>query len=412
MDTVKLDSNNFFLYKSEKIKPGLYIFRHNETQVLYIEPGDSLLIHINTMDFDESLAYSGKGGEKNNLLMYLFLTNETENLNLPSWFGLSSNDFEHKIDSLREIKLKYYKDFIDKNEVSDDFKDVALANIKYDLFSKKEMYAAANMSQQEKFDPHFFDYRKEIDFNQNELRFYYPYYRFLNRYFENLALSKMRVEHPIDRNSFEYNYKKIQLIDSLVSSDSIRNSLLRSSTIRYLLNAKDAENERQFFEAFKKMNTNKSYQKEVGKLADAAIKLTAGNEIPDILLVSPDNVAKNLKSILAAPTVLYFWSAQSAKHNKNIHNRVAELKSKYPEYDFIGINTDSHFRDWRKSVSKAGYNLKMEYQLENVADAEKKLVLNSLSKVIILDKNGIILDGKTNMFRANFEELLLGFLNR
>ena len=94
LDTVKLDSNNFFLYKTDKIKSGLYSFKHNETQVFYIEPGDSILMHINTMDFDESLAYSGKGGEQNNLLMDLYLMNEIENQNLPNWLRHTFPFFE------------------------------------------------------------------------------------------------------------------------------------------------------------------------------------------------------------------------------------------------------------------------------------------------------------------------------
>ena len=158
LDTVKLDSNNFFLYKTDKIKAGLYNFMHSETQVFYIEPGDSLLMHINTMDFDESLAYSGRGGEQNNLLMYLYLKNETENNNLPNWYTLSSEEFTHKIDSLKQLKLQEYQDFINRYEVAEGFKNAALANINYDYFIKKEKYTAANRNNPEKFDQHFFDY--------------------------------------------------------------------------------------------------------------------------------------------------------------------------------------------------------------------------------------------------------------
>ena len=412
LDTVKLDSNNFFLYKTEKIKPGLYSFTHNESQVFYIEPGDSLLIHLNTFDFDESLAYSGKGSEQNNLLMELYLRNETENQNLSSWYVLPSNEFDQKIDSLKQEKISNYNTFLENTEVDEGFKEVALANITYDYYSKKELYAAANMSQPNKFDPDYFDYRKEIDFNLNKLKFYYPYYRFLIRYFDNMAISEMGGKMPIDRNSFEYNYKKIKLIDSLIPSDSLKNNLLRFNTKRYLLNAKYANEEQKFFEAYKEMNSDEKYLEEVENLYNATVKLTAGNTIPNILLVNTDNAVKDLQSIVTAPTVLYFWSAQSSAQYKNIHNRAAELKSKYPEYDFIGINTDTHFRKWRQTVKKTGYDAQKEFQLENISDAGEKLVLSSMSKAIILDKNAIILEGKSNMFNPNFEELLLGFLNR
>ncbi|MCB0465160.1 MAG: hypothetical protein KDC78_05715 [Aequorivita sp.] len=412
LDTVKLDDNNFFHYRTDKIKEGLYFLKNGESQVFFIEPGDSLLIHLNTIDFDESLAYSGRGGEQNNLLIDLYLLNETENQDLPKWYALSSIDFDHKIDSLKTIKINKYEEYISNNEVAEAFKKVALANINYDYYSKKEMYAAANKNYPEKFDEHFFDYRKKIDFEQNELKYYYPYYRFMNRYFENMVCSTYANKTPIDRNSFQYSYQKIKLIDSIVTSETLKNSLLRYNAISYLLNSKNAEDETKFFEAYSKMNTDEKNLEEVRKVFDASIKLTAGNKIPNVALVNTDNVVKDLQSIIKAPTVVYFWTGQSKMLYKNIHSRAAELKSKYPEYDFLAVNTDTHFKKWREAVKKAGYNPKTEFQLENLSDAEKKLVLNAMNKVIIVDKNGVILEGKTNMFNTNFEELLLGYLNR
>ncbi|MDN3723844.1 hypothetical protein QRD02_05580 [Aequorivita sp. SDUM287046] len=412
LDTVKLDRNNFFHYQTDKIKAGLYFLKHGESQIFFIEPGDSLLIHLNTIDFDESLAYSGRGGEQNNLLIDLYLRNENENLNLQKWYTLSSSEFEHKIDSLKKRKINLYEEYINTNEVAEGFKKVARSSIDYDYYSKKEMYAAANRRNIENFDDSYFDYRKQIDFDQNELKYYYPYYRFMNRFFENLVCSKLVNQKPIDRNSFEYNYQKIKMIDSVVTSDSLKNSLLRQNAMVYLLNAKNAEEETKYFEIYSKINTDKKNLEEIRKLYEASIKLTAGNQIPSLALVNTDNVVKELQEIINAPTVIYFWTGHSAALYKNIHSRAAELKSKYPEYDFIAINTDTHFKNWRETVRKLNYNKETEYQLENLADAEKKLVLNAMSKVIIVDKNGIILEGKTNMFNSNFEELLLGFLNR
>lgn len=409
LDTVKLDANNFFHFRTDKIKSGLYSLKHNENQVFFIERGDSLLMHINTIDFDESLAYSGKGGEQNNLLMDLYLKNEVEDQDLPKWYGLSSKDFESKIDSLREIKTTEYQEFVENNEVDDGFKRVALANIEYNYYSKKEKYAAANRSNPEKFDKQFFDYRKNINFGLDELKFYYPYYRFMNRYFENMACSKFDKKSPVDRYSFEYNYRKLQLIDSVVTSNSIKNTLLRNNAMYYFVNAKNSEEERRFFEMYSKMNTDKKNLEEVSKVFNASVKLTAGNTMPNILLVNTDNVVKDLQSQINQHTVLFFWSSQSAPQ---IHNRVAELKSKYPEYQFFGINTDTHFKKWRETVNKAGYNPTTELQLENRADAEKKLILNSMNSVFIVDKNAVILEGKSNMFNTNFEELLLGYLNK
>ena len=65
-DTFYLDENNFFK-TSLKIdeEGGLYEFKHGiERQLFYIERGDSLTLRVNTIAFDESLAFGGKGAEK------------------------------------------------------------------------------------------------------------------------------------------------------------------------------------------------------------------------------------------------------------------------------------------------------------------------------------------------------------
>lgn len=410
LDTVKLDSNNFFLYHTDKMKEGLYILRHNETQVFYINPGDSLLLHVNTLDFDESLAYSGKGGEKNNLLMDLYLKNESENQRLPQWYTLSPKEFTKKIDSLKKIKLTKLDKFIANNKVDEGFKNVANSSINYDYFSKKELYAMANRLRADQLGKDYYSYRKKIDFGKEELRFYYPYYRFLNRYFDNLIVSKHKP--GANRNSFDFSLDKLKAIDSTISNDSIKNSLLRFTAMRYLFNAKSAEEELRFYEEFEKANTNPKHLREIKELTTATMKMSQGNPAPNILLLTTDNTIIGLHNVITKPSVLYFWSAKASNQARVIHSRIAELKSKYPEYDFLGLNTDDHYRNWRAHVKNMGYDPAMEYQLENVLESEKTLILSSMNKSIILDKDKTILDGSTNIFNSNFEELLLGYLNR
>ena len=74
IDSTKLDSNHRFSFLLDSIETGLYTFKHGkEYQYLYLEPKDSLLIYLNTWDFDESLIFSGRGSAKNNYLINLFL---------------------------------------------------------------------------------------------------------------------------------------------------------------------------------------------------------------------------------------------------------------------------------------------------------------------------------------------------
>ena len=108
--------------------------------------------------------------------------NEQENINLPKWYHLSPEAFEHKIDSLKAIKENIYQDFLQGNAVPELFKKTVNASIDYDYFMKKELYVLANTSRKTEYSPNFLSHRKEADLNQENLRYYYPYYRFLIYY--------------------------------------------------------------------------------------------------------------------------------------------------------------------------------------------------------------------------------------
>ena len=417
LDSVKLDANNNFIYKAENIKQGLYSFSHKEYQVFYLKPLDSLMLRVNTLAFDESLSYTGVGAERNNFLMEMFLHNEKETKLMPKLYKLAPINFEEKLDSLKNIRLLVYNEFVLKNKPEDKFKEIAKASINYDYYSKKEIYINANERKKEsdsyfEIPDNFYSHRDSIDFGSKSLRSYFPYYRFLFRYFDNLALKTAEETDYYLRNSVDHNYHKIKLIDQIVTNDSLKNSMVMSIAGRYLLSCNESESQEKILNLFLKTNSNKKHHDAIKQLANASMKLTPGNKISNHTLITTENTIKDLQAIIKNPTVLYFWSGKSMNHSKNIHYRVSELNSKFPEYDFIGINTDSNFNDWISIINKFGYKKGKEFQFENSSKAEKELVIYTINKAIIVDKTGIIINGSSNLFNINIEEILLGYLNQ
>jgi len=89
LDSAKLDSNNRFSFTLNTIDEGLHHFNHTpQFQYVYLEKGDSLIIRLNTVAFDESLVFSGQ---------------------------LKPEAFSLKIDSLRKQKLNELKS-LENNE--------------------------------------------------------------------------------------------------------------------------------------------------------------------------------------------------------------------------------------------------------------------------------------------------------
>lgn len=411
VDSVKLNRDNYFLYKSDSIQKGLYSFRHYEYQIFYIEPGDSLMFRVNTIDFDETLSFSGKGAERNNFLMDMFLINEKEIDYLPQLYKYSPIKFEKKLDSLKRIRIGIYNNFLKKNEPDSTFIEVAEASINYDHYSKKELYTSVNLKKKDTLfysdlTEGFYDYRNDIDFGSELLRSYFPYYRLLYRYFDNVTLEENKKQKHYSRSSYEHNYNKLNKINSVVTNDSLKNVLAKNIAHKYLLDCNSKEKQKKIVALFKDINSNKSHHEFIHNLADASMNLTAGNKIPNLSLATTDQTIKDLHSLITKPTVIYLWSSYSIKHYKESHIRALELKGKFPGFNFLAINTNKQYNHWISIVNKFEYNSSFEFQFQNVESAEKKLVINSINKAFIVDQNGVIINGNTNLFNHKIEKIL------
>src|SRR5699024_7183548 len=105
VDTIFLNAENQFHYQVDDVKEGLYKFRHHydthyETQMFYIERGDSLLLRLNTREFDNSLMYSGEGAVANNFLLKLFLDNRDNSSIFLRYYNYKPREFMKVVDSI------------------------------------------------------------------------------------------------------------------------------------------------------------------------------------------------------------------------------------------------------------------------------------------------------------------------
>jgi len=79
VDTFRLDAKGRFGHKINIDSADMYFFLHGEeTNMCFIRPGDSLLVYSNSMSFDNSMQFSGEGGEFNNLLHKISLISVDE----------------------------------------------------------------------------------------------------------------------------------------------------------------------------------------------------------------------------------------------------------------------------------------------------------------------------------------------
>ena len=73
VDTLYLNSDNKFFHYFTDFNNGIHSFVHGgKYQSLLLENNDSIMMHINTQDFDGSLNFNGIGAKKKKLLNKIF----------------------------------------------------------------------------------------------------------------------------------------------------------------------------------------------------------------------------------------------------------------------------------------------------------------------------------------------------
>ncbi len=407
LDSILLNKNNFFMYRKDSLDEGLYMFTHNEFQIFYLKPGDSLMFRVNTLEFDESLTYSGIGAERNNFLMEMFLINEEENKIIPEFYALSPEKFCKKLDSLKQQRKNIYKLYQKDNVFDSKFDVIAQASINYDYFSKKELYTSVNRYKNKEFPDDFFAYRDSIDLKNKDLQWYFSYYRLLNRYFDNLVWENQPKDMKnISKNSFYQTYNKLILIDSLVQNQELKNSMLKNNAKRFFETCNNTQEREKLLAQFLKTSTNEKHKEYIKQLTKKYQNLKLGNTIPNVLLTTTNSTYIDLHSIINKPTVLYFWSLNAQNHNREIHKKVNKLSKNFQEFDFLGINLDTNTKKWQAYITNNTLNSHKEYQFKNSKKATKNLVISSLNKAFIISKEGVIIENNANMFSPTFEKLI------
>ncbi|WP_417360307.1 TlpA family protein disulfide reductase [Galbibacter sp.] len=420
IDSALLNQDNRFSFQIDNIKEGLYHFDHNEYQYIVLEKGDSLMVRLNTLDFDESLVFTGKGAIKNNFLMDMFLIYEDEEKAVNKYSELDAGDFMAKIDSLRAMKQELLKDLNEEQTLSPLSLHIAQSAINYRYFTDMEEYPFIHRRRTgkdyiEKLPAQFYTFRENISYNDSLLTYYSPYFNYLITHFNNMALGACKNDCKKHNQNYSrsthYSIHKLKLIDSLVTKNkTVRDNLTRNAAFSYLLARHNAEENSEFMTAFKKYAVHNQHHEEIDAFYHNVQQMQKGLEIPPLHLVtingekltlSTDHYKKN--------TVFYFWNYHQRNHLSNVLTRIHNLKAKYPEFDYIGINVNNDQAHWLQNIAsiKDPKDVENQYRTDNVDELLSTLVIKNLNKVIVVDKDGKIEEGFANIYYTRQLENIL-----
>ncbi len=420
-DTIRLDGRNRFIFKIDSLKEGVYSFKHGgEYQSFLVEESDSILLRLNTLEFDESLVYTGKGAKKNNYFINEFLENEKDEKHILKLCQLNAEDYQKRMDSLKNIKYKALSKFSKKYDTSELFEKIAKANIDYYYYSSKEVYPIIHHGKHKgKFlkslPEDFYSYRKNINYNDDFFKNYHNYHTFLRHNFNTISLST-HTAHAKNKafnwGDLCYNLDRLHLIDSLVTNPTIKDQLLYHFTIKYLSYSNDDKKANVILNSFLKKSSNERSKDIMTNYARSLKKLQSGSEFPNFEIVDYNKQIFNINDLISQPTVVSFWSHKYYDHFKKSFKKIKKLKDKYPDIRFITINVDDGSCEKSKQTFKdCRFDWSHQYMFKTPEATKKELAIYPMTKTIIIDGDNKIVSSNSNMFSVNFEKQITRLSN-
>ncbi|WP_457615579.1 TlpA family protein disulfide reductase [Lutibacter sp.] len=406
IDSLALDENNRFFKKQKNLKEGLYTFKHGvEFQYIYFEANDSILVRLNTWDFDESLVFSGKGSAKNEFLISLFLQNEKDENEMYRYFSLDETKFSRKIDSLIKERTKSFTHFEETEPtISEGFKKLANAAIKFPLYRLKEMYPyfykkAHKLATFPTISESFYEYRNKINLNDASLVSFYPYQNYVVSYMYYLSHKLKEVDSSKSNLTQNLLYA---VIDNITLEDFKNNLLKRIVVNDFLKGESTCTINKKTLDIFLKNCSNDNFKHQITNLVNDSKAVTLNAPLDNFKIISYVGDTLTINDVLTTKnTMLYFWSPQYMSV-EYLENRITYLEKKYPNTLFIGIaiNTSNNTLEEFQKLNKN--NL---FKLTKNSTAHTFLTSN-YPRVILINNKGIVKNGFTYLDSKKLEHQL------
>lgn len=412
IDTLKLDKNNRFFILFDSLAPGMYTFKHErEYQYVYFDKNDSIMVRVNSKDFDGSVVFCGRGDQKNNFLIEQYLKNEKDkNSMFPIW-DYDVNKFSYSIDSSYQVANKFYSARREEIKWSDEFNEYAKAALDYQYYSKKEFYPIIHKMRTgkdvfESLPKDFYSFRKNIDCNNVVLASYSPFVMYLTQMLNNMGAINYHNHFSEADLSLKTNINKMNIADTLIKNIKVKNTVLNTIAFQYLLEDQNIVNNNIFIDTYYKYSTDKSYENEILKIGNAIQLLKPNFELPIVKLIDKNRIEITSDKVITKKSVIFFWTNSAKSHLEAAHKKIFTLKTKYPNYDFIAININDSQEDFEKVLSDYNFKGISELRCPNFEGIKSKWAINKIYRAIVTGNNGKIKNAFTNIFDVHFEDSL------
>lgn len=410
LDTLYLDEHNRFMKKFDSLSPGMYIYKQNpEFQYVFFEKNDSLNLRLNTRDFDHSIIFSGRGEQKNNFLMQLNTKNIIDRNKRYEYYDASVSDFIKKADSAHAARTTFYLRNKASINWSKDFDLYAKTMLDLHFFTQKEIYPIAHLVRNNEdirkdLPSTYYDFRKRIDFNNEKLINFSSFSKYLGTMLSS-EVEQTDIEFDSER-SFDKNIEKLNIVDTLIQNEKVKNAFLDKVAFTYLLDDQNIINNELFLSRYFELSTDESQHNDIFKIQNAIQNLKFEKRLPEAPLIDADHQSVSIANLITQPTLIFFWTKSALAHADAAHRKALQLSSKNANLQIISICIDTDHSGWLSQIENHPHHNIIELRTTDFQTIKDLWIITKIQRAISLNSDGTIHNSFVNLFDTTIDEKL------
>lgn len=367
-DTIHLEKKGYFYFSDGREQTELFLF-----------PGDSIFISLDTQQFDESIVYSGNGAEKNNYLVAKFLKEEAIGTSSAKLFTMEPAEFQQKFrEHTRALEAK-----LNSSSTEPEFMEVEKRNLQYGYLSLIAQYPDAYeyfTGKAPNLPEGFLDELKEISYDNSEDYELIPYYR-------DLIINK----YMLDIESAE-SAEVLKNMVADVKSEELREDLL--GALYYRISSTNPESE-SLNEIIQKHSTNEQLKIRALQKTNTIKNILAGKPSPKFTYQDINGKKVSLddfKGKLVYIDVWATWCGPCIQEIPALKKLKEDYKNKNVEIISISIDIAKDFEKWKKMVAdKQLKGIQLFADKDWQSDFVKAYGIDAIPRFLLIDREGNIL---------------------
>lgn len=367
-DTIQLKDKGYYYFSDGREQAEIFLF-----------PGDSLYLTVDTQQFDETIFYQGKGAEKNNYLAQKLLKEETIGETSAQIFSLSPAEFAEKFSNLTtelESQLK-------ESKAEQTFIDLETKNLQYGYLSLLLQYPDAHKyftgNEMELPD----DFLKELDninFDNEEEYNLIPTY-------QDLVINKYMLD--IEQAN---NLENLETMIAQLKSNTIKQDILQALFFRISSTNPDSE---KINSIIKNHSSNPDLIKKAETRTESIKNLLAGKPAPKFTFADVNGKETSLDQLNGKLVYIDVWATWCGPCIQEIP-ALKQLESDYRDKNvaFLSISIDSEkdYSKWVKMLKeKELQGIQLFAKGEVKENFTKSYGIDAIPRFILIDQNGNII---------------------